>query len=495
MVEVRNTGVSARPHSCAVEQAGALAGPVEHRGPGRDREGEQVAARVEHGDPGPRDSPAGGRGRLVPPHRGVAQARAGNVEHRPGRARWQQADGDAKIGDARHSAIVTPPEGAREPATVRRGRCPSRRGAAPTGLRSEGRATREEGALSAPEASVEQSEQKIPVPVVWSEDCLRHEPAGEVWLGVQDPGTEVPARALVLRDALSAAGAPVVPAREHDDAVLRAVHDPSLVDHLAGIWRDWSAAGLPAEYGRDRVVPYVFPTPGMLGGLPLRSPPAVHGAGRVVLLRHDDAGRAGQLGGHPGSGGRRADRGRPGQLGRAAGVRAVPAAGSPRDPGGLRGIVLPQQRRGRRAGAAGGRGAAGRRAGYRRASRQRHADDLLRPGRRLVRLAARRPGGGLVPALRRLRGRARGPGRGRAATGTCRCPRGPGTRAGWPPWTCCAARCGPGAPTPWWSRWAWTPRPATRRARCASPRTATARPAAGSRPWPRRSWFRRAGTT
>jgi acetoin utilization deacetylase AcuC-like enzyme len=116
----------------------------------------------------------------------------------------------------------------------------------------------------------------LPVPVVWSEDCLRHEPAGEVWLGVRDPGTEVPARALVLRDALSVAGAPVLAAREHDDAILRAVHDPLLVDHLAGVWQDWSAAGLPAEHGRDRVVPYLFPTPGLLEGLPMRSPPAVH---------------------------------------------------------------------------------------------------------------------------------------------------------------------------------------------------------------------------
>jgi acetoin utilization deacetylase AcuC-like enzyme len=117
----------------------------------------------------------------------------------------------------------------------------------------------------------------LPVPVVWSEDCVQHEPGGEVWLGVWGRGTEVPARALVLRDALAAAGAPVVPARQHDDAVLRTVHDPLLVDHLAGVWRDWSAAGLPVEYGRDRVVPYVFPTAGMLGGLPLREPPAVHG--------------------------------------------------------------------------------------------------------------------------------------------------------------------------------------------------------------------------
>ncbi len=125
----------------------------------------------------------------------------------------------------------------------------------------------------------------LPVPVVWSEDCVRHEPAGEVWLGVRDPGTEVPARALALRDALSAAGAPVLAAREHDDAILLAVHDPRLVDHLAGIWRDWSDAGLPAEYGRDRVVPYVFPTSGLLDGLPLRSPAAVHA--RAGLFCYD----------------------------------------------------------------------------------------------------------------------------------------------------------------------------------------------------------------
>ena len=121
----------------------------------------------------------------------------------------------------------------------------------------------------------------LPVPVVWSEDCLRHEPGGEVWLGVRNAGTEVPARALVLRDALRAAGAPIVAAQEHGDEILRAVHDAELLDHLATIWAGWVAGGYPAEYGRDRVVPYVFPTPGLLAGLPLRSPPAAHGrAGR-----------------------------------------------------------------------------------------------------------------------------------------------------------------------------------------------------------------------
>jgi acetoin utilization deacetylase AcuC-like enzyme len=117
----------------------------------------------------------------------------------------------------------------------------------------------------------------LPVPVVWSEDCLRHEPDGEVWLGVRDPGTEVPARAVVLRDALVAAGAPVVPARPHGDEILHAVHDPGLLTHLAQVWQQWQQAGLPAEHGRDRVVPYVFPTPGMLAGLAPRTPPAVHG--------------------------------------------------------------------------------------------------------------------------------------------------------------------------------------------------------------------------
>jgi acetoin utilization deacetylase AcuC-like enzyme len=121
----------------------------------------------------------------------------------------------------------------------------------------------------------------LPVPVVWSEDCLRHRPAGEVWLGEREPGTEVPERAQVLRDALTGAGAPLVQARTHGDEILREVHDPGLLGYLAGCWGEWERAGYPAEHGRDRVVPYVFPTAGMLAGLGLRSPAAPHGrAGR-----------------------------------------------------------------------------------------------------------------------------------------------------------------------------------------------------------------------
>ena len=113
--------------------------------------------------------------------------------------------------------------------------------------------------------------------MVWSEACLRHQPGGEVWLGVREPGTEVPERAEVILAALRAAGAGLVPAVPHGDEVLLSVHDEALVDHLRTIWADWEAGGYVSGYGRDRVVPYVFPTAGLLAGLPLRSPAAVHG--------------------------------------------------------------------------------------------------------------------------------------------------------------------------------------------------------------------------
>ena len=46
--------------------------------------------------------------------------------------------------------------------------------------------------------------EKLSIPVVWSPDCLRHEPDGEVWLGVWEQGTEVPERAVVLPSPRSA---------------------------------------------------------------------------------------------------------------------------------------------------------------------------------------------------------------------------------------------------------------------------------------------------
>jgi acetoin utilization deacetylase AcuC-like enzyme len=92
------------------------------------------------------------------------------------------------------------------------------------------------------------------VAFVWSADCLRHEPEAEVWVGVRTPAAEVPARALAIRETLTAAGAREVTAVAHDDAALLAVHDPALVEFLRTAWAEWSAAGLPSE----QVVPYIF---------------------------------------------------------------------------------------------------------------------------------------------------------------------------------------------------------------------------------------------
>src|SRR5215469_7501869 len=114
------------------------------------------------------------------------------------------------------------------------------------------------------------------MPVVWDADCLLHRPAGEVWLGERIEGTEVPERTTVILRKLTDAGVRVVPVTTHDEAALLAVHDQELVEHLATVWADWEASGLPAEFGRDRVVPYVFPTAAMLAGLPARLPTATH---------------------------------------------------------------------------------------------------------------------------------------------------------------------------------------------------------------------------
>jgi acetoin utilization deacetylase AcuC-like enzyme len=125
----------------------------------------------------------------------------------------------------------------------------------------------------------------LSIPVVWNDDCLLHEPAGEVWLGLREEGTEVPERARVILGAMREAGAPVVAARRHDVTDLHSVHSAELVRHLATIWADWEAGGYVADYGRDRVVPYVFPTDAMLAGLPARTPAATHG--RVGLYCYD----------------------------------------------------------------------------------------------------------------------------------------------------------------------------------------------------------------
>jgi acetoin utilization deacetylase AcuC-like enzyme len=109
------------------------------------------------------------------------------------------------------------------------------------------------------------------LPFVWSDDCLRHEPEAEVWVGVRTPATEVPARAVAIRKALLATGASEVARVAHDDAALLAVHDPALVEFLRTAWNDWSTASLPS----DRVVPYVFARSELTSGRVPATPAAV----------------------------------------------------------------------------------------------------------------------------------------------------------------------------------------------------------------------------
>ena len=123
------------------------------------------------------------------------------------------------------------------------------------------------------------------MPVVWSDRHRMHDPGGEVWVGVRTPGTEVPERAERIREALEAAGARLVDAEEQPDEAVLAVHDAPLVEYLATAWDEWEASGLTDDPGQDRVVPYLFPHPGLLAGeaaAPAREAPA---AGATATLR------------------------------------------------------------------------------------------------------------------------------------------------------------------------------------------------------------------
>jgi acetoin utilization deacetylase AcuC-like enzyme len=109
----------------------------------------------------------------------------------------------------------------------------------------------------------------------------RHRPGAEVWVGVRTPGTEVPERVAAIRDTVVARGADLLPPSDGDDSVLRSLHSPGLLAWLETAADRWAAGTYAADPGQDRVVPYVFPTEGMLGGLPVREVAATHAlAGR-----------------------------------------------------------------------------------------------------------------------------------------------------------------------------------------------------------------------
>ena len=115
-----------------------------------------------------------------------------------------------------------------------------------------------------------------PIPFVWHPRTRRHVPTAEIWLGVRTPGTEVVERVNVIREALIRAGHPEVTASDPDPEALLAVHSAGLIEHLRTIHDAWVVGGYTTDPGQDRVVPYVFPTEAMLGGLPVRRPTAAH---------------------------------------------------------------------------------------------------------------------------------------------------------------------------------------------------------------------------
>ncbi len=125
----------------------------------------------------------------------------------------------------------------------------------------------------------------LALPLVWSDLHRGHRPGGEVWVGVRTPGTELPERAERLREELVAAGARLLAAEDHPEEALLRVHDSELLEYLAGAWEGWLDAGLDDEPGQDRVVPYLFPHPGLMAGLAPARPAAA--SARAGLFAYD----------------------------------------------------------------------------------------------------------------------------------------------------------------------------------------------------------------
>ena len=120
-------------------------------------------------------------------------------------------------------------------------------------------------------------------PVVWSPATREHDPKHEIWVGVATQGTEVAARVDAILESATSAGHSIVEATDHPDDVLRAVHDPALLEFLATASDRWQEGPYDELVGQDRVVPYLFPTPAMTAGMPTRPAVSVHAdAGRFA---------------------------------------------------------------------------------------------------------------------------------------------------------------------------------------------------------------------
>ena len=85
----------------------------------------------------------------------------------------------------------------------------------------------------------------MPVPVIRSDAHLAHDGLVEVDFGRPIPGFEVPARAIEIERALSAAsGYRFEEPTHHGEQPILAVHDQALLDVLATAWDDAVTAGV-----------------------------------------------------------------------------------------------------------------------------------------------------------------------------------------------------------------------------------------------------------
>lgn len=111
--------------------------------------------------------------------------------------------------------------------------------------------------------------------VVHSPEHLRHAPEREFTDARSRPIYEVPERAEAIRRALEGDDAfELVGPTEHGAEPITAVHDPAMLAFLEDAWREWHAAGVPAE----EAVPDTFPLPSLREGMgPAPTPSSVRG--------------------------------------------------------------------------------------------------------------------------------------------------------------------------------------------------------------------------
>jgi acetoin utilization deacetylase AcuC-like enzyme len=98
-----------------------------------------------------------------------------------------------------------------------------------------------------------------PMPVVSSDTHRGHDPAYEVNVGrIHRPVHERVERGELLREALGAAGHPLLAPIEHGTEPILAVHEPALVEFLEQAWKRWRAAR-----GPEVLIPDTFAPPGL----------------------------------------------------------------------------------------------------------------------------------------------------------------------------------------------------------------------------------------